>query len=133
MYCYNKNNKYSNQKVTIDGITFDSKREANRYCELKLLERAGEIIGLKMQVKYLLIPAQYETYDRYGKKGQRLKDGQRLLEKECAYVADFVYQDAHTGELVVEDVKSEATKKKESYIIKRKLMLSVYGIKIREI
>lgn len=88
---------------------------------------------MKMQVKYLLIPAQYETYERYGKKGQRLKDGQRLLEKECAYVADFVYQDAHTGELVVEDVKSEATKKKESYIIKRKLMLWVLGIRIKEI
>lgn len=133
MYYYNKNNKYSNKKVIIDGETFDSKREANRYFELKLLLKAGEIRDLKMQVKYLLIPAQYETYERYGKKGQRLKDGQRLLEKECAYIADFVYHDAHTGELVVEDVKSEATKKKESYIIKRKLMLWVLGIRIKEI
>lgn len=133
MYYYNKNNKYSNKKVTIDGETFDSKKEAKRYFELKLLERAKEIQCLQRQVRYVLIPAQYETYERYGKKGQRLKDGQRLLEKECAYVADFVYQDAHTGELVVEDVKSEATKKKESYIIKRKLMLSVYNIRIKEI
>lgn len=86
-----------------------------------------------MQVKYLVIPSQYETYERYGKKGQRLKDGNRLLEKECVYIADFVYQDAYSGKLVVEDVKSEATKKKESYIIKRKLMLHVYGIKISEI
>lgn len=86
-----------------------------------------------MQVKYLVIPSQYETYERYGKKGQRLKDGNRLLEKECVYIADFVYTDSKTGELVVEDVKSEATKKKESYIIKRKLMLHVYGIKIKEV
>ena len=86
-----------------------------------------------MQVKYLVIPSQYETYERYGKKGQRLKDGNRLLEKECVYIADFVYTNAKTGKLVVEDVKSEATKKKESYIIKRKLMLHVYGIKISEI
>jgi hypothetical protein len=130
VYYYNKNNKYSNQKVTIDGETFDSKREAKRYCELKLLLKAKEIRDLKMQVKYLLIPAQYETYERYGKKGQRLKDGQRLLEKECAYIADFVYHDAHTGELIVEDTKGMKTK---DYIIKRKLMLKEYGIKISEI
>lgn len=126
--------KYYNQKTrTPDGIVFDSKKEARRYQTLKLLERAGKITKLQMQVKYVLIPAQYESYERYGKKGQRLKDGKRLLEQECAYIADFVYQDAITGELVVEDVKSVATKKKESYIIKRKLMLYKYGIKITEI
>ena len=95
-----------------------------------MLERAGEIRNLERQVKYTLIPAQYETYERYGKKGQRLKDGQRLLEQECAYVADFKYQDAHTGKLIIEDTKGVKTK---DYIIKRKLMLSVYGIKIKEI
>ena len=95
-----------------------------------MLERAGKIKNLEKQVKYVLIPAQYETFERYGKKGQRLKDGQKLVEKECAYIADFKYQDAHTGELVVEDTKGVRTK---DYIIKRKLMLSVYGIKISEI
>lgn len=55
-----------------------------------------------------------------------------MLEKECAYIADFQYHNAKTGDLVVEDAKSEATKKKESYIIKRKLMLSVYDIRIVE-
>lgn len=117
----------------LNGETFDSKKEYRRYCELKLLERAGKIKNLEKQVKFVLIPAQYETYERYGKKGRRLKDGQKLLEKECAYIADFRYQDIHTGELIVEDVKSEATKKKESYIIKRKLMLSVFKIKIKEV
>ena len=98
-----------------------------------MLERAGEIKNLEKQVKFVLIPAQYESYERYGKKGQRLKDGSKLLEKECAYIADFRYIDSHTGELVVEDIKSEATKKKESYIIKRKLMLHVYDIRIKEV
>lgn len=119
--------------MTIDGETFDSKKEYRRYCGLKLLEMAGEIINLEKQVKFILIPTQYETFERYGKKGKRLKDGQRLLEKECAYIADFVYRDCKTGKLVVEDVKSEATRKKESYIIKRKLMLKELGIKISEI
>lgn len=130
MFYYNKSNKYNNTKVTVDGESFDSKKEARRYCELKLLERAGEIINLERQVKYILIPAQYESYDRYGKKGQPLKQGQRLLEKECSYVADFKYQDAHTGELIVEDTKGVRTK---DYIIKRKLMLKEFGIKIKEI
>ena len=51
--------KYHSRKITIDGVTFDSKKEYNRYCELKLLERAGEIAELKRQVKFTLIPAQY--------------------------------------------------------------------------
>ena len=116
--------------MTVNGETFDSKKEYRRYCELKLLERAGEIKNLERQVKYVLIPAQYETYERFGKKGQRIKDGERLLEKECAYIADFKYQDAHTGKLIVEDTKGVKT---DTYIIKRKLMLKEYGIKISEI
>jgi hypothetical protein len=81
-----------------------------------------------MQVKYVLIPAQYETYERYGKKGQRLKDGQRVLEKECSYIADFVYEE--NGIEVVEDTKGIKTK---DYIIKRKLMLYVHGIRVKEV
>ena len=125
--------KYGNRKVTFDGLEFDSMKEMNRYAELKMLERAKEIRNLQTQVKFTLIPAQYETYERYGKKGKRLKDGERLLEKGCDYIADFVYQDATTGDLVVEDVKSVATRKKESYIIKRKLMLWVHGIRVKEV
>lgn len=121
--------KYKNKKVTIDGITFDSKRESNRYTELKLLERAGKIQGLELQVKYALIPAQYEIFERYGKKGQRLKDGRKCVEKECAYIADFVYTD-DAGQTIVEDTKGMRTK---DYIIKRKLMLYRHGVKIREV
>ena len=112
-------------------MSYDSKKEARRHQELLLLQRAGKITNLERQVKFILIPTQYETYERYGKNGRRLKDGQSLLEKECAYIADFKYQDAHTGKIVVEDVKSEATKT-ESYRIKKKLMLWVHKIRIIE-
>ena len=124
--------KYNAVKVTIDGHTFDSKHEANRYLELKLLERAGEISNLRLQVEYELIPNQYATEERYGKNGRRLKDKEILLERKCCYVADFVYTDNRTGETVVEDTKSEATRTKD-YTIKRKLMLYVYHIRIVEI
>lgn len=130
MFYYNKLNKYNNKKVTIDGETFDSKKEARRYSELKLLLMAGKIRDLERQVKYVLIPAQYDIQERYGKRGQRLKDGRVLLEKECAYIADFKYIDAESGELIIEDAKGMRTK---DYIIKRKLMLSVYAIRIKEI
>ena len=124
--------KYNATKVEIDGHTFDSKHEANRYLELKLLERAGEISDLRLQVEYELIPNQYATEERYGKNGRRLKDKEILLERKCCYVADFVYTDNKTGKTVVEDTKSEATRTPE-YIIKRKLMLYKYGIRIREV
>lgn len=123
--------KYHNKKITLDGIAFDSIREANRYRELKLLEKAGEISVLRRQVKFVLIPAQYEKtaerYTRGPRKGQ-YKRGV-LLERECAYIADFVYIDAD-GNKVVEDTKGMRTK---DYIIKRKLMLHNHGIKIKEV
>lgn len=122
--------KYGNRKVTVDGHTFDSKREAKRYSELKLLEGAGEIKDLQLQVKFLLIPAQYESFERYSEKsGKRLKDGSRCIEREVAYYADFVYIDKD-GNRVVEDTKGEKT---TDYIIKRKLLLYVHGIRINEI
>lgn len=125
--------KYNATKVTIDGHTFDSKHEANRYLELKLLERAGEISDLRLQVEYELIPNQYATEERYGKNGRRLKDKEILLERKCCYVADFVYTDNRTGETVVEDAKSEITKENKEYIIKRKILLWRYGIRIHEV
>lgn len=110
------------------GITFDSKREAARYRDLCFLQKAGQIEDLELQKRFELIPAQYETYPRYGKKGQRLKDGKKCVEKAVVYVADFVYY--HNGELVVEDTKGVRT---EAYIIKRKLMRWVHGIEVREV
>lgn len=119
--------KYHARKVTINGITYDSRKEYRRHTELLLLERAGAISDLRHQVEYELIPAQYETVERYGKNGQRLKDKQRCVEKAVKYVADFVYME--DGKLVVEDSKGVRTK---DYIIKRKLMLYTHGISIKE-
>lgn len=109
--------KYNSVKVQIQGITFDSKAEAARFVELKALEDAGHISGLTLQKKYLLLSS------------KRNADG--YLERETSYVADFVYVD-HLGETVVEDMKSPVTRTPE-YVIKRKLMLHVHGITIREV
>lgn len=114
--------KYKSRKVTRNGITFDSAKEARRYGELLLLEKAGAIAKLQTQVKFVLIPAQYET--EYTKTG---KEKQKCVERECAYIADFVYYE--NGKMVVEDTKGFKTK---DYIIKRKLML-YNGIKVREV
>lgn len=124
---YYGGSKYKAKKVEVDGIKFDSKREARRYEELLILEQAGEIKDLKRQVKYILIPAQREP-DSVGARGGRIKG--KLIERECAYVADFVYTDTATGELIVEDVKGMRT---SEYIVKRKLMLWVNNIRIKEV
>ena len=123
----NQKSKYGANKTVIDGIEFDSKREAKRWAELKLLERAGVIRDLDRQVKFVLIPAQREA-DTIGARGAIRKG--KIIERECAYVADFVYIDTETGETVVEDTKGFKTK---DYIIKRKLMLWVHKIKIMEV
>lgn len=122
--------KYGSRKQTVSGITFDSRKEARRFQELRLLEQAGQISDLRMQVKYQLIPPQrapsFEVYKSGPNKGRR-KPG-KLLEKECSYIADFVY--VQDGETVVEDAKGYRT---DVYIIKRKLMLERYGIQIQEV
>jgi hypothetical protein len=123
--------KYGNKKITVDGVTFDSKKEYMRWCELCQLEKAGHITELRRQVKYVLIPAQYEEYERYSKKtGKRLKNGLRCVEKEVSYIADFVYKQG--DQTVVEDTKSPVTRT-AVYIVKRKLMLYIHGIKIKEV
>lgn len=126
-WTYNNKNKYSNKKVEVDGIVFDSKREAKRYQELLLLEKVGAILNLQRQVKYVLIPTQREP-DTVGSRGGIHKG--KVIEQECAYYADFVYFDREKQEMVVEDTKGMRT---TDYIIKRKLMLFRHGIRIREI
>lgn len=123
--------KYNATKVTIDGHTFDSKHESNRYLELKLLERAGTITDLRLQVKFELIPAQYAPDEvKVLKSGKEKIVKGKCLERECSYIADFVYTDLRTGKTVVEDSKGMRT---PEYVIKRKLMLWVHGIKILEV
>lgn len=112
-----RRSKYGAQKTEFDGLVFDSKHEAMRWRELALLQRSGEIADLQRQVKYILIPAQVD------------EDG-KVAERAVSYVADFVYSDVRSGETVVEDAKGMHTR---DYIIKRKLMRYVHGIKIREV
>ena len=102
-------NKYGAKTVKApDGQVFDSQKEYNRWCELRLLERFGKISDLRRQVSYELIPKQ-------------------AGERACKYVADFVYQ--KDGKTVVEDAKGCRT---DAYKIKRKLMLWVHNIRIKE-
>lgn len=124
--------KYYNIKTRAsDGKVLDSVKEARRYEELLMLQKAGKIRGLETQVDYELVPAQYEFYERYSDKtGERLKDGCRLVERAVYYIADFVYTDVETGKSIVEDTKGVKTKE---YIIKRKLMYAVHGIRIKEV
>lgn len=131
-----RRSKYGNRETAADGITFDSAKEARRYWELKMMERAGRISDLQRQVAYILIPTQRaegtEVYKRGPNKGQR-KPGE-VLEKECHYVADFVY--TMDGKTVVEDVKGYRDPSSAAYakfVIKRKLMLERYGIQIQEV
>ncbi len=108
--------KYGNKKTEVDGITFDSRKEAQRYVELKMLERARIISELELQKEFELIPTQ--------------KVDGRVVERACKYKADFFYYDHEKQSYVVEDTKGFKTKE---YIIKRKLMLYRYGIRITEI
>ena len=122
-----KKAKYGNNKIVLGDDTYDSMKEYRRYLDLLAMENAGEIEDLRRQVKFVLIPAQREP-DTIGKRGG-IKKG-KLLEREVAYFADFVYKDVKSGEIVVEDTKGMRTDK---YIIKRKLMLYVHHIKIKEV
>ena len=103
--------KYMAKKCQVDGIKFDSLKEARRYQELRLLERAGKIADLRLQVPFFLLPA------------QRDENG-NVVERAVKYIADFVYT-GEDGKTVVEDVKGFRTKE---YIIKRKLLLYQYGM-----
>lgn len=100
---------------------YDSRKEARRAAQLRIMQQQGLIADLREQVSYTLIPAQYRTEPN----GKRT-----LIERSCRYIADFVYTNPITGQTIVEDTKGVRTKE---YIIKRKLMLSVHNIQIREI
>lgn len=124
-----KPTKYRAKKTEYDGIEFASRKECARYKELKLLEQRGIIQDLRLQVPFELIPAQYEPTGEVYKRGEHAGEPKmRLVERKCEYLADFVY--TQDGELIVEDAKGKRTKE---YIIKRKLMLFKYGIKIKEV
>lgn len=105
-----KESKYHNKKVTVDGITFDSVKEASRWQELRMMERAGKITGLVRQQKIELIP-------------------KTKLYRACYYVCDFIYFDKRENKTIYEDVKGVRTKE---YLLKRKLLYWQHGIEIKE-
>lgn len=112
-------NKYNAQKCKIRGSVFDSLKEGQRYQVLTLLQKSGQICDLQRQKKYVLIPAQR---DENGK----------LIEREVSYVADFVYTE--NGKEVVEDVKGyKEGAAYRIFAIKRKMMLYIHGIRVREV
>ena len=120
-------NKYRNKKVIVNGISFDSRKEAKRYSELLLLEKSGQIHDLQTQVKFVLIPKQYSKTE-FTKAGKP-----KVAESECSYYADFCYV-ASGGEYVVEDVKGyKGGGAYNIYKIKKKLMLYVHGIEVKEV
>lgn len=106
MNFYGKN-KYHNVRTNIAGVTFDSKKEANRFIELQMLQKANVIKDLKRQVKFQIIP-------------------KTTTERAAYYVADFVYFDSKKQKTIIEDVKSAITKKNPVYILKRKLIKYLY-------
>ena len=110
MYREKAVSKYGNRKTELDGMVFDSRKEAHRWAELKLMERGRLISGLERQVPFEIIP----KTDKY---------------RAVKYVADFVYTDERTGEKVVEDCKGVKT---DVYMLKKKLLYWKYGINIKE-
>ena len=113
-----KPSKYNNRKVELDGFTFDSQKEARRYTELKLLVRVGEISELELQKSFVL--------------AESVKfNNEPRVKPTIRYVADFAYME--NGVMIVEDVKSKATKSLPVYRLKKHLMKSIHGIEIQEI
>ena len=107
-------NKYHAKKVYVDNMTFDSKKEYARWCDLKLLQRAGKIHDLRRQVRFRLFDTVYDD------------DGNAILQY-ADYIADFVY--VENNETVVEDCKGVQT---DVYKLKKKWLYDKYGILIRE-
>lgn len=108
--------KYGNKHVVVDGVRFDSKREATRHKELLLLQRAGKISDLRLQPRFILAGAV-----RFGDE-KRLKPALR-------YIGDFSYFEGNM--LIVEDVKSPATAKTAAFRIKRHLVMHLFGVDVR--
>ena len=114
-----KRNKFNAQKIELDGMTFDSKKEHKRYIELKAMQQRGEIFGLEHHTKFKLAP-------------KTKLEGEKRAKPALRYFADFTYYMIN-GEYIVEDVKSAATRKLASYRNKKHLMKTVFNIDVREV
>lgn len=123
--------KYLNKKTEVDGILFDSKKEADYYGFLKQKQELGEISNLRLQVPYEIIPAVYGTRVKHLK--TKTKEEPYCVQRATYYYADFVYIVTATGRQEVVDVKSKITRKNPVYLLKKKLMLAMNGIDIIEV
>lgn len=112
-----KRPKYGNRKVVVDGVKFDSRREARRWAELQQMERAGLIIRLMRQPTFVLAPGVLIT-------------GETRKRPNMRYSADFWYVDVTTGERIVEDVKSTPTAKSKEFRRVQHLMKALLGVDI---
>ncbi|MCL1944877.1 MAG: DUF1064 domain-containing protein [Firmicutes bacterium] len=112
------NNKYGNQRTTIDNIIFDSKKEAERYLQLKLMQKGGVIRNLELQKRIEILP-----------KLEAIKQGEKAKRAVC-YVADFVYEVVATGQVVIEDAKGVRT---DVYKLKKRLLRQLHGKIIVEV
>lgn len=129
--------KYNNRKTVVDGIVFDSKKEAKRYLFLKGLQDKGWIRELELQVKYILIPNVTEEYEVELK--TKTVTRTRVLQKAITYKADFTYvvqdRENECEFFVVEDVKSSpvAAAQDKAFTLKKKMMFALLGIKVNEV
>jgi hypothetical protein len=114
-------NKYGAIATTVDGIRFDSRKEATRYQDLKILQAAGVIANLELQPEYPLMVVEL------------FRGGPPFVVRACGvYTADFRYLDNTTGEIVVEDTKSAPTKTK-AYRLRKRIAEAIHGITVREL
>lgn len=122
--------KYHNTVTYVEGIRFDSRKEAGRWLALREDERAGRISGLRRQVPFELLPAvkRKETVHLKTKD----KEVEKVIQRPTYYVADFVYTDCATGEEVIVDVKSPITRANPEYRLKKKMMLALLGLTVTE-
>ena len=122
--------KFNNKVLYTPEGKFDSRKEYRRWCSLRLLEKAGQIAGLRRQVRYEIIPAIWEEVPVQLKTKVRID--RRCVQRASHYTADFVYTDTATGRTIVEDVKGRDATKTEAYELRKKLMRFVHGIEIIE-
>ena len=127
--------KYHNRVTFVNGIKFDSIKEANYYVFLKDLEKKGKISNLELQKHYVLVPAVKRTIEvvKQLKTKVKVEVKEKEIQHAIEYIADFVYTDNETGLVEVVDVKSEATRNDKVYRLKKKMMFAFNNIEIQEI
>ncbi len=121
--------KYRNEKVTYQGMSFDSKKELQRYLFLLDAERRGVISDLQRQVKFELIPAITEEYVAHLKTKDKVKT--RTLQLAVMYICDFTY--IKDGQMVIEDVKSSPSLVTKEYRLKKKMMFAIHRLNVKEV